>query len=184
MMRERRRLARRYATALGWLAEERNLLDEVERDLELVQSLLDGSEEFGYLLRNEQIAVSERCAFLERVLKDEVQPLTLDFLYLIIRKHRARYLEDIIDAYVEYANERRGILVVRVTTAKELDDMLLETLREGLGKALDAKVRVRSSVDPSLLGGVIVRVGDLLIDGSALTRLNQLGRTLKSAQLN
>jgi F0F1-type ATP synthase delta subunit len=45
-------------------------------------------------------------------------------------------------------------------------------------------VRVRSSVDPSLLGGVIVRVGDLLIDGSALTRLNQLGRTLKSAQLN
>ena len=90
MMRERRRLARRYATALGWLAEERNLLDEVERDLELVQSLLDGSEEFGYFLRNEQIAVSERCAFLERVLKDEVQPLTLHFLYLIIRKHRAR----------------------------------------------------------------------------------------------
>ena len=85
---------------------------------------------------------------------------------------------------MEFANERRGILVVRVTTAKELDDMLLETLREGLGKALDAKVRVRSSVDPSLLGGVIVRVGDLLIDGSALTRLNQLGRTLKSAQLN
>lgn len=183
-MRQRRRLARRYATALGWLAEERQLLDEVEKDLELVQSLLDGSDEFRFFLRNEQIAVSERCAFLERIFKDELQPLTLQFLYLIVRKHRARFLEDIIDAYVDYANERRGILVVRVTTAKELDEMLTETLREGLAKALNAQVRLRSSVDPSLLGGVVVRVGDLVIDGSALTRLTQLGRTLKSAQLN
>lgn len=184
MMRQRRRLARRYATALGWLAEERKQLDEVERDLELVQNLLHESEEFRFFLYNEQVAVAERCAFLERIFKEELQALTLHFLYLVIHKHRARYLDDIIEAYVEYANARRGILVVRVTTAKELDEMLTENLREGLGKALDAQVRLRSSVDPSLLGGVVVRVGDLLIDGSAITRLTQLGHTLRAAQLN
>lgn len=181
---QRRRLARRYATALGWLAEERQLLDQVEKDLEVIQTALDESKEFRFFLFNEQIAASERCAFLESTFKETLSPLSLSFLYLVIHKHRVRYLDAIIEAYIEFANARRGIVVVRVTTAKELDDMLTERLREGLGKALDAQVRVRSSVDPTLLGGVVVRVGDLLIDGSALTRLNQLGRTLKAAQLN
>lgn len=184
MITRRRRLARRYAVALGLLAEERNLLDRVERDLENVHKLLQESEEFRYYLYNEQISAKERCAFLESVFKDEFDPLSLQFLYLVIQKHRVRYLDVIIDAYVEWANARRGIVVVRVTTARELDELLTQRLTEGLGKALDARVRVRASIDPSLLGGVVVRVGDLLIDGSAASRLQQLGRTLRSAQLN
>lgn len=181
---EARRLARRYAVALGMLAEERQLLARVERDLEQVAALLRESDEFRYYLFNEHISAQERCAFLESIFKEEFDPLTLQFLYLVVRRHRARYLEEIIDAYVEYANARRGVIVVRVTTAKELDEILLRQLTEGLGKALNAQVRLRASVDPSLLGGVVVRVGDLVIDGSAATRLAQLGRSLRSAQLN
>lgn len=184
MMTQRRRLARRYAVALGMLAEEQGLLDRVEKDLDLVLGLLAESKEFRYYLYNDQISSTERCEFLESAFKEELAPLSLNFLFLVIRKHRVRYLESIIDAYVEYANARRGIVVVRVTTAKELDQMLAEHLTEGLGKALESQVRLRASVDPTLLGGVVVRVGDLLIDGSAVSRLAQLGRTLKSAQLN
>lgn len=184
MMRQRKRLARRYAQALGMLAGERGLLDRVETDLETVQQFLDASPELRYFLYNEQIPAKQRCDFLRTAFQDVLCDVTLHFLFLVIHKHRVRYLEDMIDAYVEYANERRGILVVRVTTAKELDEMMTRQLQEGLGKVLDAEVRLRTFTDPALLGGVIVRVGDLLIDGSAMSRLVRLGNTLKSAQLN
>lgn len=184
MMTHKKRLARRYARALGILAEERDVLDRVETDMELVQQTLNENPELSHYLYNEQVAVSARCDTLQAIFKDALSEVSLHFLYLVVHKHRIRYLEEMIDAYVEYANERRGILVVRVTTAKELDELISESLATGLGQALDAQVRLRTFTDPALLGGVTVQVGDLLIDGSAVSRLARLGRTLKAAQLN
>lgn len=183
-MAQKRRLARRYAEALGMLAEERDLLDRVESDMEAVHKLLTENAEFSHYLYNEQIPSAERCDFLQTVFKGKLADVSLHFLYLVINKHRVRYLEAMIDAYVEYANERRGIIVLRVTTAKELSEIISQELAQGLGEALDAQVRLRTFIDPALLGGVTVRVGDLLIDGSAVSRLARLGRTLRAAQLN
>lgn len=184
MMTQKRRLGRRYAQALGLLAEERGILDRVESDMELVQQVLSENEDLRRYLYNEQISVAERCTTLQMVFQDSLSEVSLHFLYLIVHKHRVRYLEEMIDAYVEYANDRRGIVVVRVTTAKELDELISDSLAAGLGQALDAQVRLRTFTDPALLGGVTAQVGDLLIDGSAVSRLARLGRRLKAAQLN
>lgn len=178
------RLARRYAHALGMLAKERDVLNEVERDMELVQQLLHDSDEFRVFLQNEQVPAGQRCEFLESTFQGKIDEVSLNFLKLVVYKHRVWYLSDMIDAFIEYANEQRGIIVVRVTSAKELGDMMAQQLAAGLGKSLDAEVRVRTFIDASLLGGVTVQVDDLLIDGSALTRLSRLGQSLRSAQLN
>lgn len=179
-----RRVARRYAQALGLLADERGKLDRIEADLLLVKGALEESAEFRRALYDGRVLPARRRELLGSVFQGKLADETLHFLYLLVAKHRIQYLEAMIEAYIEYANERRGIIEVKVTSAKELDEHISQSLAEGFSKALDAKVRLRTSLDPALLGGVTVRVGDLLIDGSALSRLTRLGRSLRAAQLN
>lgn len=179
-----RRLARRYAHALGILAEERKSLGRIESDLELVRNVLQENPELWQVLLDERILSDQKRKLLERLFAEQVATATLHFLYLVVSKHRIRHLDAMIDEYIRYANQRRGIIEVDVTSAMDMDEALVASLTDGLSEAFGTKVRLRTSKDAELLGGVTLRVGDLLIDGSAASRLARLKRSLKAAQLN
>lgn len=179
-----RRLARRYAHALGMLAEERKSLGRIESDLELVRNVLQENPELNQFLLDERILPDQKRKLLERLFAEHVASATLNFLHLVVSKHRVRHLDAMIDEYIRYANERRGIIEVDVTTAMDMDEALVTNLTEGLSEAFGTKVRLRTSKNAELLGGVTVRVGDILIDGSAASRLARLKESLRAAQLN
>ncbi len=183
-MRATSKLARRYAQALGMLANERGLLERVEQDLESIRAILEGETDFPKVFMDPRVPSIQKRKLVQKLFDGRLAKETLNFLYLLIRKRRETYLPEIIDAYVAYANQLRGILDVEVISAQELDDTLSASLRQRLSAVLGTEVRLRTSIDSNLLGGVQVRVGDLLIDGSAASRLARLERTLKAAQLN
>lgn len=166
------------------LAQERNLLDRVESDLESVRTFFADNPDVRRVWVDRRVPGDKKVALIDAAFGVSLAKETLNFLYLLVRKHREEHLDEIIDAYIAYANRQRGIVEVEITSARELDAELTRRLTEGLQQAFGVVVRLRTSVDGTILGGVKAQVGDLLIDGSALARLSRMEQALRSAQLN
>lgn len=179
-----RKLARRYGEALGELAYEQNLLDQVEEELSLVRETLAAEPRLMRFLENQKITVAEKDRVVQEIFGKRLSRITLNFLRLVVSKGREAHLLDMIDAYVEYANDKRGIIEVEVTTAAPLTEGQAELLMRKLSEVTGRKVRLMTKEDEALLGGVIARIGDMVMDGSVRTRLELLGESLKKAQLN
>src|SRR5690606_4703593 len=89
--------------------------------------------------------------------------ITLNFLLLVVTKHRETYLDQMIEEFVAYANEKRGIVEVEVTTAASLTEAQAEAVAEKLSQVLGKRVRLSTREDQDLLGGVVARIGDLVM---------------------
>jgi F-type H+-transporting ATPase subunit delta len=175
-------LAGRYAVALFELAQEQDALDAVAGDLHSLRDLLHGSADLERLIRSPVVsrdeqaraitAVGERAGFV---------PLTLQFLGLLAHKRRLFALPDVIEAYDAMLSEHRGEVGAEVVSAVPLSDEQLESVRRQLTAAVGQTVKLATAVDPSLLGGLIVRVGSRMIDASIRTKLHQLELALKGA---
>lgn len=174
-------IARVYAETLLRGAERRDALAEVEEGLAELATLLAENERFRRFLEAPQIDADAKRALVERVLGDRLHPVVIRFLSLVIDKHREGFLDRIAGALVEILDERRNRQSALVTTAASVDDAQLERIREALGRATGKTIHLDQRVDPSLLGGVVIRTEDTLIDGSVTTRLAMMRRRLESA---
>lgn len=178
-----RRVARRYAQALGQLAEERGILAEVERDLELVLSTIQDNDVFRRIWEHQRISAEKKRALVDTALGDKISPVTRHFLYLLLQKRRERILEAVAGEFRRLANEARNIVDVEVRTAKALGDEERELLSRRISEYIGKQVRLVEVTAPELLGGVVARVGDLVMDGSVLTRLERLREHLRGSRL-
>jgi F-type H+-transporting ATPase subunit delta len=115
--------------------------------------------------------------FVERTLADFL-PEVRNFVLLLTRRRRIRLLPRIYEEFGQLANEYRGIVVAEVTSAVPLDDADKAVIIRQLSELTGRRAILRTQVDPSILGGLIVRIGDKLIDGSLRTRLERLRETL------
>lgn len=131
------------------------------------------------LLNDSRIALDRRQAMVDRVL--EVQPLIRNLAKVLIARGRAVDARAVADAFNRLADEHEGLAHAQVTTAVDLSPAQVADIERRLGSALGKRVQARTAVDPALLGGVVVRVGDKLVDGSVRTRLRQLRRELEGA---
>lgn len=179
-----RKLARRYAVALGELAHEQGVLDEVRRELESFQQVLDSEPNFRRVLEGESVSVDEKCALLREAFGDRFSRLTMNFLLLVVSKRRESALSDMIEEFFAYADEIRGVVQVELTTAKPLAKEQADAIAGRLCQVLGKEVRLSTQEDEDLIGGIIARIGNLVMDGSVKTRLRLLGERLKKAQLN
>ena len=172
----------RYATALFELALERGE-DELERisaDLDRLRLLLDESTDLARLVRSPVFRSDEQARAMAAVAaKADFSRLTRNFIQLVIRNRRLFAIRDMIRAFRALRARHRGELTAEVRSATRLTDeqrqALAEKLRSGLGRA----VQIEESVDPSLLGGLVVRVGSRMIDSSIRTKLNNLKIAMK-----
>ena len=181
---KQRKLARRYGEALGELASEHNLLDQIEEELALVRETLLSEPRLRRILEDQKVTADAKDRLVLELFGKRLSRYPLNFLRLVVKKQREAYLLDMIDAYVAYANQKRGIVEVEVTTAAPLTDRQAELLMERLSQVTGRKVRLMTKLDEALLGGVVARIGDLVMDGSVRTRLELLGESLRKAQLN
>ena len=179
-----KKLARRYAQALGELAHEGGVLQEVESELISVQRALGEEQGFRRALESENVGTEEKSKLVREAFGGHLSRLTLNFLLLVISKRRESDLYDMIEEFKAYADEKRGIVEVELTTAQKLEEDQSQEISAKLSQVLGKQVRLTTREDQDLLGGIVARIGDMVMDGSVKTRLDRLGDQLKRAQLN
>ena len=183
MLKEVGKLAEKYAMAVFELAEEQNMLDAVKDELAMVDSLFKEQTDLQEFVCNPRVPSVAKRDVLKQVFADKVQPFVLNFLLIVADRKREAILPEIIKAYNRFLNEKRGIMEVQVTTARALSDAQAEALSTQLGKKLNSRVILEKTIDPAIIGGVVVRVGDKLIDGSVGRQLKRLEMALLGIDL-
>ncbi|MEQ8395897.1 F0F1 ATP synthase subunit delta [Thalassobaculum sp.] len=180
MASETQGLAARYALALYELADEGKALDDVASDLTAVRQLLSDSPEFLRLIRSPVLTRDEQSKGVLAVMnKAGAHALTAKFVGVLATNRRLFALPQMIEAYLSELARRRGEVAAEVTSAVSLSDPEIESVTEALRKVVGQKVSVALTVDPSLIGGLIVRVGSRMIDSSLRTKLQRLQLAMK-----
>jgi len=175
-------LAGRYAAALYELADDGKALDTVAGDLAALQAALDASEDMRRLVRSPVLDRDAQwkamSALLEKLAAHE---LTRKFLGVVTANRRLFALSGIVRAYLEELAARRGEVTADVVTAHPLNDTQAKALEAELKMAVGGKVSIAARVDPSILGGLIVKVGSRMVDSSLRTQLQRLRIAMKGA---
>ncbi|WP_322795773.1 ATP synthase F1 subunit delta [Tepidiforma sp.] len=171
--------ARRYAQAAFELARERGEVSRWRSDLVDIATVLVDSQ-LAPVLADPKVPLEQRFAALERVL--EVSPLALNLAKLLVQKGRSLDARAVAEAFNRLADAYEGIAHAQVTTAVPLSEERLQEISRRIGEQLGETVVATNRVDPSIIGGAIIRVGDRLIDGSIRTRLKALRRELEGAR--
>lgn len=176
-------LAERYAVALYDLADEQKALDAVAGDLRGLRSLIDESADLRRLIRSPVLARADQgramAALAERA---GFQPLLRNLLGLLARNRRLFVLPEVIGAYLARLATRRGEVTAEVISAQDLSSAQREALDERLRRAIGGKVAIELRVDPSLLGGLIVKLGSRMVDASLSSKLYRLQLAMKGVR--
>jgi F-type H+-transporting ATPase subunit delta len=173
-------LAGRYASALFDLARDQRQIESVARSLDaLGQALLD-SKDFNALVTSPVVSREEAGkAFAALAPQLGLDPITTRFVGVLARNGRKSQLRAVIRAYRRLAAEHRGEATAEVTTARPLNDDQLAQLRQQLRSRAGREVNIDATVDASLLGGIVVKLGSRQIDASIRTKLNRLALAMK-----
>ena len=175
-------IVRRYARALFDSANKSGTVAEVEEDLKTVDQLIRTSPRFYRALRAPTIAASRKKDLILRGVGDRIGPLSTRFLSLLIDKRREDVLGQVYAEYHRLANEARNILPVSVTSAVPLTDEERDALAAALAQRTGKQILLQVSVQPEILGGVMLRMGDTVVDGSVRSRLEQLRARLSAGR--
>ncbi|MXW26468.1 MAG: ATP synthase F1 subunit delta [Dehalococcoidia bacterium] len=173
-----RQAAKRYAQAAFAIARDGDAIAQWRADLDDVAAVLADSDAAAWFAAP-RIPVADRQAAAERAL--EVGPLALNLARLLIAKGRTLEAREIADAFSRLADEHEGLAQAEITTAIPLGDDQVAAMEQRLGEALGKQITATAAVDSDIIGGVVLRIDDHLIDGSVRTRLRRLRRELSGA---
>ena len=173
-----RSVVKRYAKALFDAATREKSVDRVESDLGLVSYTLESNPELRRALHIPLITAEKKKAVLRGVFGGKVHQITLDYMCLLADKRREEALARTEAVYVELANEARGVVEAQVTTAVELREDEEIKLAAKLSGITGKQVHLIKNIDPSIIGGIVVRIQDKIIDGSVRGQLAALREKL------
>jgi F-type H+-transporting ATPase subunit delta len=168
------RVARRYAGALMEAAEEGNAIEATATDLALVASALRTSRDLWLLAQSPVVSPAKKAAVFRAVFASRIGKGTMDFLDLVIDKQREGHLAEIVEQFALLRDEKMGIVSVDVTTAVEFTPSQRTDLSNELERYTKKKVRIRMTVDRAIKAGLVVRIGDTVLDASMRRQLELL----------
>ncbi|MDD4889926.1 MAG: ATP synthase F1 subunit delta [Phycisphaerae bacterium] len=168
--------AREFVHALLDLAEQANRVDEVQSDLDSLAELMSADAEFALFTDSPMIGAGTKFESLQRVLGGRIDDLTLKFLHVVAEHHALPLLRVLGEAFQTERDLRAKRVKVEATLARPMDEADRQQLVGRLAGMLKCPVKLEERVDPSLIGGVVIRIGDRLFDGSVRQRLEQLRR--------
>ena len=173
-------LAGRYASALFDLARDQRQIESVGGSLEALAQALVDSKEFAEMVSSPLVSREEAGkTFAAIAPKLDLDPVTSNFLGVLARNGRKDQLRAVIRAFRRLAAEHRGEATAEVVTARPLNDDQLSALKAQLRARAGRDVNIDASVDPSILGGMVVKLGSQRIDASIRTKLNRLASAMK-----
>ena len=171
-------LANKYAKAIFELAQDEKKLDVYDKDLSKVNEDVFSVPEAKKFFQNPLVPHKAKKDLLTKALKKEVSETVMNFLLLLVDKSRIGIFSEIYEIFTALKNEAQGIMIADVTSAFPLSKTQETQLTKKLTTLSGKKIRIRKHEDKSILGGLIVTIGDKRIDGSAAGRLRSLKSTL------
>jgi F-type H+-transporting ATPase subunit delta len=171
-----------YAASLLELANERKQAEPIGQELSALRQIVAENPTFGLFLSDPGISTAERGEAVSRIFGGKVSPLMSNFLGVLNQKGRIGQLMQIADAYEDLLDEQLGKIEVDVTVAQKLDASQLEQVRQRVSAALKKDAVVHQYVDDSIIGGLVLRVQDKLIDASVKSQLDAMRQQLLSAK--
>ncbi|WP_235298653.1 ATP synthase F1 subunit delta [Portibacter marinus] len=168
------KVASRYAKSLLDLAKERKELDAVLKDIQAFREMIE-NRDLLLLTKSPIVSTDKKQSIFDEIFKGKFNQLTTSFFDIILRKARESYLPEIAHEFIRQYNTLKGISKVKVITATEISDQEIEAIRSKLIKSdvTDDSIEFEKEVDPSIIGGLIIKIGDKLYDASVQRKLNE-----------
>ena len=171
-----------YAQALFELANEDKSLAKVEEQVVAISKLINESEEFRYLIKNPTTSIEDLTKVIETISeKNNFDNLLKRFLVFLIQKRRFFYLEKILIDFIEVCSKARGEIKAELFSAKELNATDISKIKEELSQNFGAKIQLNYKFDPSLIGGLVLKVGSTMVDNSIKNKLQQIQKQMIEA---
>ena len=171
-------VSRVYAEALLGLAKQNNDVDGLAEEVAGLGELLDGNADLRKLIASPVIADDKRRDFIQRTFEGKTSDTLYKFIQVLSRKGRLASLPGVCTAFAGLVAQERGQIDVEAIVAQELDDATAQRVARELGESMNKTVNLQQTVDPSLIGGMRLRIGDRLIDASVATRLKNAAARL------
>jgi len=167
--------ADRYSLALYELAEEANMLSEIEVHSASIINLITLSEDFKFLIKDPTNNKEDQLNVLNKISQlHKINKLLTKFLSFLIAKRRFFYVDKILKSFVDICSIKRGELKAELTSAKDLTENEVNSIKEELTKNFSSKIKLNYKYDASLIGGLIVQVGSTMVDTSIKNKLQQI----------
>ena len=177
-------ISKTYGDALFELAVEDEKVDVLLEEIEQLQKILAENEDFGRLMNHPKIIKEEKIEVAKTVFEGRISGELLGFLTIIISKDRYREIDEILTYFVAKVKEYKGIGIATVTTAVPLKDDQCKAVEKKLLDTTKYKsMEIHYDVDASLIGGMVIRIGDRVVDSSISTKLNELQKDLLKVQV-
>lgn len=171
-------VAKRYALALFQLANEHQLLDQMEDELRAIKDAVNNNTDLKAVLKSPKLSIAKKKEIVKAALAS-VNTYVLNTLLILIERHREDHIADVADHFIMLADDARGIAGAEVYSTRPLTDeersVLSTTFAAKVGKK---SLRIDNIVDTNLLGGIKIRIGNMIFDGSLRGRLDRLERQL------
>jgi len=167
--------AERYSLALFELSKENNLLSQIEDQSLLVLNLINQSKDFSNFIKDPTISQGDLLKVTNKILENnKFENLFKNFLSFLIRKRRFFFIERILKSFIEICSRKRGELKAELRSAKKLSNEEITKITEELIKNFSSKMKLNYKHDESLIGGLVVKVGSIMIDSSIKNKLQQI----------
>ncbi|AQM61310.1 F0F1 ATP synthase subunit delta [Clostridium baratii] len=167
-------LDRRYALALYKVAEEKNKVDEYLQDLREICDIIDNNKELKAVIEYPQISTKQKKRIFIDIFKGKIDEELLSFLLILIEKGRILYLREKLNQFEQINLEKKNVVIAQVKSVIEMTDEQTSTLKSKLEKMYNKTVIIKHEIDKSIIGGLYVRVGNDVIDGSIKSKLDDM----------
>jgi F-type H+-transporting ATPase subunit delta len=168
------KVSSRYAFSLIDLASEKDNLDIISEDIELIRSVMKSSPELARMLVNPIVKPEKKKLILEEIFKGKISADSLSFIKFVIEKQRGNLLQSIVEKFLELRDEKQGIVNVDVKTPFDFTEEQKKKLKTRLEKMLNKKTRLNFETDSTVVGGFVAKIGDTVYDASVRHQLDLL----------
>lgn len=168
------KLASRYAQALFDFAETHSKIEEIYNDILLINNVLKENFELKKVIESPHIPISKKSDIFHAIFNTKINELSNNFLQLIIKKRRVPELHIILDEFIQIYYRFHNIKVAQVTLPLMIDNSFLNEISAILAKEFRCKIIMNVMIDPNIIGGIIIKVEDILIDASIISKIKKL----------
>lgn len=173
----------RYAKSIYEFAVEKNQLEAVKNDIELLSQSIEQVEDFDILIESPLLKESDKKKAFKAIFEKNISQATLSFIELVITNKREIYLKDIFRNFMDIYRKKQGIKKAVLTSAIELDKRITEKLQSLLTDNLKSKIEMTQEIDQDIIGGFILRIEDQQIDSSVVKQLKLIKQSLQESNM-
>lgn len=176
-------IGNRYASALFEVGLELDKVEDFFKELNIIKGVFEMEDRLFQILTHPRITKSDKKSLIKDVFKDNISKEISNFLYIIIDKRRERNILEIVNRYKEIYNDHKNITNVIATTAIPMDEESKQNLKNKLEEKLNKKVEISNTVDPSIIGGVLLQMDDKIIDSTLTSQLKNMEKLVTNISL-